>query len=61
MMMKGRTLEGRFGNATGRVGERGGGMVNGMGVENAGVKGVVENELLWLEESDMPIIGNVAG
>ncbi|MCY7473286.1 dihydroorotate dehydrogenase [Bacillus safensis] len=61
IMIKATTLEPRFGNPTPRVAETGAGMLNAIGLQNPGLKGVVENELPWLEQFDTPIIANVAG
>ncbi|MCU0155300.1 dihydroorotate dehydrogenase [Bacillus safensis] len=61
IMIKATTLEPRFGNLTPRVAETGAGMLNAIGLQNPGLKGVLENELPWLEQFDTPIIANVAG
>ncbi|WP_423059594.1 dihydroorotate dehydrogenase [Bacillus safensis] len=61
MMIKATTLEPRFGNPTPRVAETGAGMLNAIGLQNPGLKGVLEYELPWLEQFDTPIIANVAG
>ncbi|MCM3149485.1 dihydroorotate dehydrogenase [Bacillus pumilus] len=61
IMIKATTLESRFGNPTPRVAETGAGMLNAIGLQNPGLKGVLENELPWLEQFDTPIIANVAG
>ncbi|MEK5335778.1 dihydroorotate dehydrogenase [Bacillus sp. FSL M8-0166] len=61
IMIKATTLEPRFGNPTPRVAETGAGMLNAIGLQNPGLKGVLENELPWLEQYDTPIIANVAG
>ncbi|WP_224925359.1 dihydroorotate dehydrogenase [Bacillus pumilus] len=61
IMIKATTLEPRFGNPTPRVAETGAGMLNAIGLQNPGLKGVMENELPWLEQFDTPIIANVAG
>ncbi|WP_448012226.1 dihydroorotate dehydrogenase [Bacillus pumilus] len=61
IMIKATTLEPRFGNPTPRVAETGAGMLNAIGLQNPGLKGVLENELTWLEQFDTPIIANVAG
>lgn len=36
-------------------------MLNAIGLQNPGLQGVMENELPWLEQFDVPIIANVAG
>ncbi|SFX06722.1 dihydroorotate dehydrogenase (NAD+) catalytic subunit [Bacillus altitudinis] len=61
IMIKATTLEPRFGNPTPRVAETGAGMLNAIGLQNPGLKGVLEHELPWLEQFDIPIIANVAG
>ncbi|MGE6631332.1 dihydroorotate dehydrogenase [Bacillus sp. NPDC077027] len=61
IMIKATTLEARFGNQTPRVAETGAGMLNAIGLQNPGLKGVLENELPWLEQFNTPIIANVAG
>ncbi|WFO49008.1 dihydroorotate dehydrogenase [Bacillus pumilus] len=61
IMIKATTLEPRIGNPTPRVAETGAGMLNAIGLQNPGLKGVLENELPWLEQFDTPIIANVAG
>ncbi|WJE40646.1 dihydroorotate dehydrogenase [Bacillus safensis] len=61
IMIKATTLEPRFGNPTPRVAETGAGMLNAIGLQNPGLKGVLKNELPWLEQFDTPIIANVAG
>nr|WGD97224.1 dihydroorotate dehydrogenase [Bacillus safensis] len=61
IMIKATTLEPRFGNPTPRVAETGAGMLNAIYLQNPGLKGVLENELPWLEQFDTPIIANVAG
>lgn len=61
IMIKATTLEPRFGNPTPRVAETDAGMLNAIGLQNPGLKNVLENELPWLEQFDLPIIANVAG
>lgn len=61
IMIKAATSEPRFGNPTPRVAETESGMLNAIGLQNPGLKGVLENELPWLESYDVPIIANVAG
>ncbi len=61
IMIKATTLETRLGNPTPRVAETPSGMLNAIGLQNPGLKGVMENELPWLEQFDVPIIANVAG
>lgn len=51
----------RYGNPTPRVAETPSGMLNAIGLQNPGVDGILRNELVWLEQFDLPIIANVAG
>ncbi|KKB42297.1 Dihydroorotate dehydrogenase, catalytic subunit [Bacillus thermotolerans] len=60
-MIKATTEEARFGNSTPRVAETPGGMLNAIGLQNPGLEKVVEQELPWLSQFDLPIIANVAG
>lgn len=61
IMIKATTLETRIGNPTPRVAETPSGMLNAIGLQNPGLQGVMENELPWLAQFDVPIIANVAG
>lgn len=61
IMIKATTLETRFGNPTPRVAETASGMLNAIGLQNPGLQSVMDNELPWLEQFDVPIIANVAG
>lgn len=61
IMVKATTPEPRFGNATPRVAETPGGMLNAIGLQNPGLEKVVTEELPWLEKFNVPIIANVAG
>ncbi|MCM3706114.1 MULTISPECIES: dihydroorotate dehydrogenase [Cytobacillus] len=61
IMIKATTLEPRFGNPTPRVAETSAGMLNAIGLQNPGLDKVVNEELVWLEQYDVPIIANVAG
>lgn len=61
IMIKATTLEPRFGNPTPRVAETPSGMLNGIGLQNPGLKKVMEEELPWLSQFDVPIIANIAG
>ncbi len=61
IMIKATTEEPRFGNPTPRVAETPGGMLNAIGLQNPGLAKVMEEELPWLEQFDVPIIANVAG
>lgn len=61
IMIKATTLETRLGNPTPRVAETSSGMLNAIGLQNPGLDHVMEHELKWLEQYDVPIIANVAG
>lgn len=61
IMIKATTFEPRFGNPTPRVAETSAGMLNAIGLQNPGLEKVLEDELTWLEQFDVPIIANVAG
>ena len=61
IMIKATTLETRLGNPTPRVAETAAGMLNAIGLQNPGLTKVMQNELPWLEQYDVPIIANVAG
>lgn len=61
IMIKATTVEPRYGNPTPRVAETTAGMLNAIGLQNPGLKKVVEEELSWLAQFDIPIIANVAG
>lgn len=61
IMIKATTLETRLGNPTPRVAETPAGMLNAIGLQNPGLTKVMENELPWLAQYDVPIIANVAG
>lgn len=61
IMIKATTLEPRFGNPTPRVAETSAGMLNAIGLQNPGLEKVVNEELVWLEHFEVPIIANVAG
>lgn len=59
---KGTTLEERFGNPTPRIAECKSGMINAVGLQNPGVKRVVEEELPRLKECfHKPVMANVSG
>jgi dihydroorotate dehydrogenase (NAD+) catalytic subunit len=61
IMIKATTLEPRFGNPTPRVAETTAGMLNAIGLQNPGLEKVMDTELPWLANYDVPIIANVAG
>ncbi len=60
--IKGTTLEPRFGNNTPRIAECTMGMINSVGLQNPGVKAVVEKELPELKEFfSKKVVANVCG
>ncbi len=59
--VKATTVEARLGNPTPRVAETPGGMLNAIGLQNPGLEQVMEQEIPWLEQYDLPVIVNVAG
>jgi len=61
IMIKATTVEPRFGNPTPRVAETPAGMLNAIGLQNPGLEKVLEEELPWLNQFDVPIIANIAG
>ncbi|MGX1264704.1 dihydroorotate dehydrogenase (NAD+) catalytic subunit [Rossellomorea marisflavi] len=61
IMIKATTEHPRFGNPTPRVAETNAGMLNAIGLQNPGLEAVMEKELPWLSQFDVPIIANVAG
>lgn len=61
IMIKAATHEPRQGNPTPRVAETASGMLNAIGLQNPGVDHIIEHELKFLEQFDVPIIANVAG
>lgn len=61
IMIKATTPLPRYGNETPRITETPGGMLNAIGLQNPGLDVVIEKELTWLSQFDVPIIANVAG
>lgn len=59
--IKAATPETRAGNATPRVAETESGMLNAIGLQNPGLQHIMENELPWLAQYDVPLLANVAG
>ncbi|MDQ0159156.1 dihydroorotate dehydrogenase [Alkalibacillus salilacus] len=59
--IKAATGEARFGNQTPRVAETSSGMLNAIGLQNPGVDGIIEQELPFLRQYDVPVIANIAG
>ena len=59
---KGTTLEPRFGNPTPRIAECTAGMINAVGLQNPGVKAVVDKELPELKKFfHKPVMANICG
>lgn len=61
IMIKAATQHARYGNEAPRVAETASGMINAIGLQNPGVHHILEHELKYLEQFDVPIIANVAG
>jgi dihydroorotate dehydrogenase (NAD+) catalytic subunit len=61
IMMKAATGTERYGNATPRVAETASGMLNAIGLQNPGVEKIIEKEVPFLADYDLPIIANIAG
>lgn len=61
IMMKAATGKERFGNATPRVAETASGMLNAIGLQNPGVEKIIETEVAFLANYDLPVIANIAG
>src|SRR5699024_5272689 len=61
VIMKSATGTERLGNDTPRVAETSSGMLNAIGLQNPGVEKIVEQEIPFLRQFDIPIIANVAG
>jgi dihydroorotate dehydrogenase (NAD+) catalytic subunit len=59
--IKATTVEARFGNPTPRVAETSSGMLNAIGLQNPGLEKVINEELVFLENYDVPIVANIAG
>ncbi len=61
IVVKATTLNERLGNLTPRIAETPSGMLNSIGLQNPGVDYVINNEIPWLTQFNIPIIINVAG
>ncbi|MFB7140089.1 dihydroorotate dehydrogenase [Gottfriedia sp. NPDC056225] len=61
IMIKATTVETRYGNETPRVAETQAGMLNAIGLQNPGLEKVINEELKWLSNYDVPIVANIAG
>ncbi|MCL1975738.1 MAG: dihydroorotate dehydrogenase [Firmicutes bacterium] len=58
---KGATLLPRLGNAPPRIAETASGLLNSVGLQNPGIKAVIDNELPFLAAYNMAVIVNIAG
>lgn len=61
VVIKAATLNERHGNPTPRVAETYSGMLNAIGLQNPGVEAIIDHELPYLKNYDVPVIANVAG
>jgi len=61
VMIKATTVEPRLGNLVPRVAETPSGMLNSIGLQNPGLEKVMETELPFLKQFDLPIMANIAG
>lgn len=58
---KGVSLHGWQGNDSPRIAETPSGMLNSIGLQNPGVKALIDGDLAWLAQRDVPVIVNVSG
>lgn len=61
VIMKAATGKERRGNPTPRVAETASGMLNAIGLQNPGVETILNKEVPFLANYDVPIIANIAG
>lgn len=61
LVTKGVSLEPWPGNPSPRIAETASGMLNSIGLQNAGLDAFVRNDLPWLADQDVPVIVNVHG
>lgn len=61
LVTKGVSLEPWPGNPSPRIAETASGMLNSIGLQNAGLEAFIERDLPWLAEQDVPVIVNVHG
>ena len=59
--IKGVSLHGWEGNASPRIAETPSGMLNSIGLQNPGVRHLIEEDLPWLNRMGAPVIVNVSG
>lgn len=58
---KGVSLHGWEGNASPRIAETPSGMLNSIGLQNPGVRHLIEDDLPWLDQAGATVIVNVSG
>lgn len=58
---KGVSLHGWEGNASPRIAETPSGMLNSIGLQNPGVKHLIDEDIPWLKEQNATVIVNVSG
>lgn len=61
IVVKGTTLEPKLGNPVPRMAETPAGMLNAIGLQNKGVKGLTEEALPFLKGYNLPVIINISG
>jgi dihydroorotate dehydrogenase (NAD+) catalytic subunit len=61
VVVKSTSLEPRLGNDTPRIAETPGGLLNAIGLQNAGVDNFIAEKLPFLRQFDMPIVVNIVG
>jgi dihydroorotate dehydrogenase (NAD+) catalytic subunit len=61
VVVKSITLEPRLGLPTPRMVETASGMLNAIGLQNAGIDAWLERDLPWLRERGVPVIASIAG
>jgi dihydroorotate dehydrogenase (NAD+) catalytic subunit len=61
VIVKGTTLEPRYGNLAPRIVETPAGMLNAIGLENPGVEVFIEQHLPYLRDKGVTVIANIAG
>ncbi|MGI6166462.1 MAG: dihydroorotate dehydrogenase, partial [Limnochordia bacterium] len=61
IVVNGVTLEPKEGNRPRRITETPSGMLNAIGLQNAGVTSFIEEDLPFLREWDVPVVVNISG
>src|SRR5690554_8027299 len=59
VIMKAATGKERLGNSTPRVAETASGMLNAIGLQNPGVDKIIDNEIPFLRQFNIPIIAKI--